>query len=127
MKVALMGMGGLDFFFSLFPVLFLMVFSLVFGLVLVVIIKEIRQWNKNNHSPRLTLVAQVVAKRVDMGRRRSNRNVVTSSKYYATFEVESGDRMELVLPGQEYGLLAEGDWGRLSFQGTRFLGFDRMA
>lgn len=44
---------------------------------------------------------------------------------YATFQVESGDRMELRLAGNEYGLLVEGDKGKLSFQGTRFLGFER--
>ena len=35
------------------------------------------------------------------------------------------DRMELRLSGTEYGQLAEGDTGRLSFQGTRYLGFER--
>ena len=48
-----------------------------------------------------------------------------STSYYATFEVESGDRIELPLSGSEYGMLAEGDRGTLSFQGTRFLGFER--
>lgn len=27
--------------------------------------------------------------------------------------------------GGEYGMLAEGDFGDLSFQGTRYLGFER--
>ena len=45
--------------------------------------------------------------------------------YYVTFQVESGDRMELSVRGKEYGLLAEGDYGRLTFQGTRYLGFQR--
>jgi len=27
--------------------------------------------------------------------------------------------------GQEFGMLIEGDRGMLSFQGTRYLGFDR--
>ena len=27
--------------------------------------------------------------------------------------------------GRDYGLMAEGDEGRLTFQGTRFLGFER--
>ena len=31
----------------------------------------------------------------------------------------------LRLGGREYGLLAEGDKGKLHFQGTRYLGFDR--
>ena len=33
--------------------------------------------------------------------------------------------MELSVAGKEYGQMVEGDVGELSFQGTRFLGFDR--
>lgn len=33
--------------------------------------------------------------------------------------------MELRVPGDAYGLLVEGDTGILSFQGTRYLGFER--
>lgn len=47
------------------------------------------------------------------------------TSYYVTFQVESGDRMELSVNGSEYGMLAEGDEGKLSFQGTRYLGFER--
>jgi hypothetical protein len=49
-----------------------------------------------------------------------------STTYYVTFQVESGDRMELQLAGNEYGLLVEGDRGKLTFQGTRYLGFERV-
>ena len=49
-----------------------------------------------------------------------------STTYYVTFQVESGDRMELHVTGQEFGLLVEGDQGKLTFQGTRYLGFERM-
>ena len=34
--------------------------------------------------------------------------------------------MELHVSGFEYGQLAEGDRGQLSFQGTRYLGFVRQ-
>ena len=44
---------------------------------------------------------------------------------HISFEVESGDRMEFELRGNEYGLLAEGDLGKLTFQGTRYLSFER--
>lgn len=50
----------------------------------------------------------------------------TSTRYFATFQVESGDRMELQMNGQDYGMLVEGDRGRLTFQGTRYLDFQRM-
>ena len=45
--------------------------------------------------------------------------------YHVTFEVESGDRMELKVSRNEYGMLVVGDSGRVSFQGTRYLGFER--
>ena len=51
----------------------------------------------------------------------------TSTSYYATFQFDSGDRLELHVSGPDYGLLAEGDTGDLTFQGTRYLGFDRRA
>ena len=51
---------------------------------------------------------------------------MASTTYYATFQVASGDRMEFQVPRREYGFLVEGDRGRLTFQGTRFLGFERM-
>ena len=48
-----------------------------------------------------------------------------TTMYYVTFQVDSGDRIELNLNGNEYGMLIEGDKGKLSFQGTRYLGFMR--
>ncbi|RHQ81422.1 DUF2500 family protein [Butyricicoccus sp. AF22-28AC] len=35
----------------------------------------------------------------------------TDSEYFATFEKESGERMEFLLGGSEYGMIAEGDVG----------------
>lgn len=104
-----------------FEILFMIVFVLIFGMILVQFIRGIGEWNQNNHSPRLTVQASVVAKRSRIsGQHRA------STAYYVTFQVESGDRMELHLSPQEYGMLAEGDQGKLSFQGTRFLSFERQ-
>ena len=52
-------------------------------------------------------------------------HTTTNTTYYVTFQVESGDRMEFHVLGTEYGMPAEGDSGRLSFQGTRYLSFER--
>ncbi|MNJ74498.1 hypothetical protein D3C77_714380 [compost metagenome] len=41
--------------------------------------------------------------------------------------MESGDRLEFPVSGTEYGQCAEGDQGKLSFQGKRYLGFERSA
>ena len=53
-------------------------------------------------------------------------STTTSTSYYVTFQVESGDRMELPVSGREYGMLAEGDIGKLTFQGTRYLSFEHV-
>jgi len=109
--------GLFEFIFPLFFLMFFVMFFIVIG-------KNIKQWNKNNHSPRLTVDAVVVSKRTNVSRHHHDHHVHTSS-YYVTFQVESGDRMELHMSGNEYGLLVEGDRGKLRFQGTRFLGFER--
>ena len=121
---------GFGFGFGMFQIMFFIVFGLAISTVLISLIKGVKEWNKNNHSPRLTVPATVVTKRTDITRRRSggtngHHHYHTSTNYYVTFEVESGDRMELHLSGPEYGLLVEGDKGKLSFQGTRYLGFER--
>lgn len=48
--------------------------------------------------------AKTVTKRTDTG------------GYYVTFEVQSGNRIELKLDGRSYGQLAEHDFGILRFQ-----------
>lgn len=107
----------------LFPVMFLM----FFGVFAVTIIRSIAQWSKNNNSPRLTVDARVIAKRTNVSRHHtSNGHTHRSTTYFVTFEVESGDRMELKMQGHEYGLLIEGDKGKLTFQGTRYLEFERQ-
>ena len=121
---------GFGFGFGMFQIMFFIVFSLAISTVFISLIKGVKEWNKNNHSPRLTVPATVVTKRTDVTRRRSggtkgHHHYHASTNYYVTFEVESGDRMELHLSGPEYGLLVEGDNGKLSFQGTRYLGFER--
>lgn len=114
-----------------FSIIFSMMFLLVFGMVVLGFARSISQWSKNNHSPRLTVDATVVAKRTHISRHHHHNGVgaghhtSTSNTYYVTFEVESGDRMELSMMGHEFGLLIEGDRGRLTFQGTRYLGFER--
>jgi len=126
------GMFGFDATFGIFGILFSLVFVAVFAVIIVSLIKSISQWNKNNHSPRLTVPATVVAKRTNVSSHHHHSHNGTgmghtthSSTYYVTFQVESGDRMELQLAGHEFGLLVEGDRGMLSFQGTRYLGFQR--
>ena len=116
-------------FTQLFPILFGVIFLIVAVMIVVTLIRGISQWNSNNHSPVLTVEAMVTSKRQEVSHRHSNQNTIDTytnfTSYYATFQVESGDRMELGVSGTEYGMLAEGDMGRLTFQGTRYLSFER--
>lgn len=98
---------------------------LFFILFFAVIAKNIGQWFKNENSPRLTVSAKIVDMRRKTHHHHSNGHHHHSRTYHVTFEVESGDRMELRVHRNEYGLLAVGDQGKLTFQGTRYLGFER--
>ena len=123
--------------FSLGTIMFQMMFFCVCAVMLFLIAKNISTWNKNNHSPRLTVPAAVVTKRTQVTQQQHANagdptgahgfSTTTSTSYYVTFQVESGDRMELRVSRSEYGLLAEGDQGNLSFQGTRYLGFEMIS
>ena len=122
---------GFGIEFSLFNVMFYLIFGTVIVLFIVTAVKGIGTWHKNNNSPRLTVNAAVVSKRQNTTvhhHHDSNTGGMhnsSSTTYYATFQFDSGDRLELCVSGREYGLLAEGDVGELTFQGTRYLGFDR--
>ena len=123
-----MGYMGFGMGFGMFEAMFGIVFVLVIGFFVVIIVRGIGEWNKNNHSPRITVPVTIVAKRTHVSRHRhagDHHHSHTSTSYYVTFELSSGDRMEFHISGTEYGLLVEGDKGNLSFQGSRYLGFER--
>ena len=122
----MMGFGGdpgFDVTFSIMRIMVPVMFVLVFGIIIVTMVRGVGEWNKNNHSPKLTVPVTVVAKRSDVDRGIETMHTFTS--YYVTFQVESGDRMEFEVSDMEYGMLAEGDSGELTFQGTRYLNFQR--
>ena len=129
-----LGYGGFDTGFGVFEVMFFIVFAFIIVTFIAIAVKGISTWNKNNHSPRLTVAAKIVSKRISVSHH-SHANAgdmtgahgyssTSSTWYYVTFEVDSGDRIELSVTGPEYGMLAEGDIGKLSFQGTRYLSFE---
>ena len=122
-------MEPFGFVFGISRLMFLIVPIFIFGILAVTLLRGAKQWHRDEQSPRLTVEAKVVSKRTDYHRgmnTRNNMHTAASTSYYATFEFESGDRMELELQGNEYGMLVEGDKGKLTFQGSRYLGFQRM-
>lgn len=121
--------------FDLFEGLFGVAFVAVAALFVLTLVRGLNEKRKDDNSPCLDVEAVVVAKREDLTRHdmpvagdasgAHGFHHTTSTNYYATFEVKSGDRLEFSVPGEEYGLLVEGDRGELRFQGTRYLGFSR--
>ena len=116
---------GFNLMFGLFPIMFILVFSII----LITIFKSMKTYFYNNKQPIIPVETKVVAKRYNVSRHHnagSDMHTHTSSTfYYATFELTNGERMELAVPSNEFGMLVEGDSGTLTFQGTRYLGFNR--
>ncbi len=70
-------------------------------------------------APEKTEQARVVAKRTYVWGQHAH------TVYYATFELNDRSRTELTMEGSDYGMLAEGDEGTLTFRGKSFVRFDR--
>ena len=132
-------MESLDYFytggamFDIIPIIGTLIFIAVFVVIITSIVKGISEWSNNNKQPVLDINCKVVSKRshtsVNPSYNDGNGNytaTTTSTSYYVTFEFESKDRMEFKVTGRQYGMLAEGDFGKLKFQGTRFLDFTRQ-
>ena len=113
-----------DGFDMLFNIAFALIFCSVFIILAYGIITSITTWNKNNHSPRTEVSHHQHPNNGDMSGSHGY-STTSSTSYYVTFEVDSGDRIEFSMSGSEYGMLIEGDAGTLNFQGTRYLGFER--
>ena len=109
----------------------------VFAAILIGVVgRGLYVWFRNNNSPQETAEARVVSKRMKvsghgghvMTRNVATMNTVSSStytRYFVTFELENGGRVELGVKDSEYGMLAEGDQGLLTYQGTRYIGFEQ--
>jgi hypothetical protein len=120
--------GFSNIMFSVVPAIVVVGFIVVLAMILVRAVQGAKQWKRNNESPVLTVDATIVTKRMDVHHHHHDAGAqdmhhMSSTTYYATFEVASGDRLEFQIRGTEYGMLAEGDKGKLTFQGTRYLGF----
>ena len=120
------GFSGFSTGFNIMGIFVTLIFVVVIGMFIVIAVKGISQWNKNNHSPKLTVDATIVTKRDHVSHHHHNNHTTHSTTYYVTFQVDSGDRMEFHVSSSEFGMLVEGDYGRLTFQGTRYLSFERI-
>jgi Protein of unknown function (DUF2500) len=99
-------------------------------IVLAILHLQIAVYNaKNNRRQILSVSVRVVTKTCDSwgsGYPLNAMYSVFNAMYSVTFETKSGDRYEFAVPKQEYVMLAEGDTGTLTYQGTRYCSFRRQ-
>ena len=108
--------------------LIILIFVAVFGFAIFMVFKaifnSIAEKQYNDSQPVLTKDVKITGKRSAVSGGSGDSSV--STYYYITFEfVEDRQRLELEVEDEIYGLTAEGDSGKLTFQGRRFLDFER--
>ncbi|GLY33355.1 DUF2500 domain-containing protein [Kineosporia sp. NBRC 101731] len=116
--------GSIDpFFYFFFAIAGLI--ALVFLAFVVAIgkatVQGMQQRSRDNAAPVLTVPGAVVAKRQDHHRTSDH----SHTSYFVTFEIQGHDRIEFPVEGNQWGTLLEGDRGQVTYQGTRFKGFNR--
>lgn len=118
-----------DLAFMILPIVYVVITLVVFIICAIAGIRIAREWKRNDRMPRLTVDAKIVAKRTTVKHFRRNRGFMRRynqhTEYFVTFQMVSGDRMELRVQDWQYGILLEGDEGKLTFQGVRYLDFQR--
>lgn len=127
-----------DLFFRA-PAMFQLFFLAVLAIIVFTVIMSVIRFTQNATAPVLQVWARVVGKRTQVS---GHTNVTmhghaggmhphpvhqgsTHTSYYITFETDDGQRLELTAGGRQYGLLAEGDTGILTYQGEWYKDFVR--
>lgn len=116
----------------LVPIFIGLIFLIVIVGLIYAIVSAIAKWHHNNRQPVESVSAQVVAKRIRVSGHGANYDGTmtagrrTTTFYYCTFEDPQGTRREFRVAGSEYGQLVEGDLGLLTYQGSRYKGFQRQ-
>lgn len=112
---------------------FLFIFIII--IFIVVLVKNISEWNRNNHSPITDTEAVVALKKISTATHQhpvggdasgaQGMHISTSTEYYITFRTKDGELKKFRVNEREYSLVSEGQEGKLSFQGSRYIGFER--
>lgn len=109
-----------DFFESdiILPMVFAILGIVALITVIAVFLKVYSTNQKNANSPLLTQNAIVVEKRLMFDKN-------PNAGYFIVFEFENRERTRLFVDTRNAGLIAEKDFGKLTFQGTKFIKFER--
>jgi hypothetical protein len=100
---------------------FLVTFS--FGIILNSISQSATISKHNRKLPKVTVTAITKAKCSRTNQRTNGKTAGTLN--YVTFELDTGERMVICVSDHEYDLILEEDLGKLTFQGSQFISFER--
>ena len=119
--------------FLLFGILFIAVFLIVSGGIAAIVVTSIARKRKNDRSPVVTVDAAVLSRHTSTQRHpiagdaSGAHGYTTFTSYHVTFLIDGSEQIVLDVDEETYASLIEGAHGRLTHQGTRYLGFVRGA
>ncbi len=111
----------MEIIFFVLDALWLFIIALIIFIAVSNIFKAVfstKTYTRKPSSPHLTREARIIGKRMYV-----SRNYTT---YYITFEFSDKSREEFHVGSRVYGMVAEGDIGRLDSKGRFFRGFERI-
>lgn len=114
-------------------VLFIVLLLLALGGVAAIIVTSVVRKRRNDNAPQKTENAAVAAKRTSVqshpiaGDASGAHGYTRFDIHHVAFLTEDGTQTEFVVDEQVYERLTEGDRGRLTYQGTRFISFEPAA
>ena len=116
-----------DLFSEIYTIIMAILLCVALLILVLSIVRILVPWIKDRQSDIMNIQAIVLSKRSNEDVFSDIRTVTinTHTYYYVTFLIKGGIQMEFRVPGEEYGMLAKGDSGKLTFQGRSYLGFER--
>ena len=121
-------------FFSGFLIFAVAVSVIAVGIIIAAVAAAVRRKRRNDRSPILTVAATVAEKHTDVTYQRHavagdisgghGFHTIPTYRYTVSFETAEQGRVRLLTDKDAYDYLHEGDAGRLTYQGDRFLRFD---
>ena len=109
---------------------FIVIFTSVFGFIIVAVTL---QWIRDKRSPRVVTMVTIADKPIKKQRVRSRLNsaapgysVHYMNIYYVVFDLEGGEHLKLQLSKVKYNKLKKGTAGKLTFQGKRYIDFQKI-
>jgi hypothetical protein len=99
---------------TVFTIVFIILLALIVSLVLFTAAKSVLRRLKGGNLPLLVVNARVASLRSE------------GERHFVAFEFPNGQPVEFEMSEKEIGALAQGDAGRLTFQGERFVSFKKF-